>query len=47
MSDCDHVIYSDLWGNGNIASEVEVDRQQDEFIKGYEIVGRDQWNVQK
>jgi hypothetical protein len=41
-----HVIDADIWGDRNIAREIEIDRNRDKFKKRHEVVRRNQWHMQ-
>ncbi len=45
MSNGNHVVWSDLRGDGNVAGEVEIHWQRDELEKWHQVVRCDQWNV--
>ncbi len=46
VTNCNHVCGADFWSDGDIAGEVEVNRQRDEFVKWHEVVRCDQQDVE-
>ena len=46
MADCDHVVGADFRDNGNIAGEIEMNRQRYKFVQRHEVVWCDEWHVE-
>jgi len=46
VSNCDHVVGAYFRDDGDVAGEIEMNRQWDEFVQRHEVVWCDQWHVE-